>query len=134
MLLALSDGHISLSRVLAGVPTIRLTTVGAKTGTERTVPVMGIPHEHTWVLVASNWGGDSHPAWYHNLSANPEVKVTYKDRTERYLAHEATGAAREEYWERAKQLYAGFEPYDRWAGDREFPIVVLTPRDECIAG
>ena len=79
VLLGLSDGRVSTSRVLAGVPTVRLTTTGAKTGLDRTVPVMGIPDGENWVLIASNWGGDSHPAWYHNLSANPEVVLTYGD-------------------------------------------------------
>lgn len=115
---------------LAGLPTVRLTTTGATTGLERTVPVMGIPDGEKWVLIASNWGGDSHPAWYHNLCANPEVAVTYKDRTERYLAHDAAGETRERYWKRATDLYAGFEPYDRRAGDREIPIVVLEPVEE----
>jgi len=130
VLMELSDGRVSTSKVLAGLPTVRLTTTGAKTGKERTVPVMGMRDGEEWVLVASNWGGDGHPAWYHNLRADPEVELTYNGRTNRYVAREATGETRAEYWERAKELYLGFEPYQRQAGEREIPIVVLTPRAE----
>ena len=127
VLLALSGGRVSTAEVLAGLPTIRLTAVGAKTGKERTVPVMGMRDGDAWVVVASNWGGERHPAWYHNLRANPEVKVTYRDRTRRYVAREATGEEREAYWTRAKRLYRGFEEYERRSGDRDIPVVVLEP-------
>lgn len=127
VLLGLTGGRVSTAEVFAGLPTIRLTTTGAKTGKERTVPVMGLRDGEAWVVVASNWGGERHPAWYHNLRADPEVRVTYRDRTERYVAREAAGEERAAYWTRAKRLYRGFERYERRSGDREIPVVVLEP-------
>lgn len=129
-LMDVSRGRISTSKVLAGLPTVELTTIGAKTGRERTVPVMGLQDGEEWILIASNWGNDSHPAWYHNLKANPAVELTYEGQTDRYIAREATGEERDDHWKRAKQWYLGFEPYQRRAANREIPVVILTPKEE----
>jgi len=129
VLLAATSGRVSTSRVLAGLPTIRLTTTGAKTGKERTVPVMGLRDGDRWVVVASNWGGAGHPAWFHNLRANPEVEVTHREETGSYVARVLDGDRREQYWERARELYVGFEAYRRRSGDREIPVVELAPAD-----
>jgi len=130
LLLTLSGGRVSVPGALAGLPTVRLTTVGAKTGTERTVPVVALRDGEKCVLVASNWGRERHPAWYHNLSENPVVKLTREDTTERYIARDATEEERAEYWEWATDTYPGFEAYDRRSGDREIPVVVLKPPEE----
>ncbi|MFB6171651.1 MAG: nitroreductase/quinone reductase family protein [Haloarculaceae archaeon] len=127
VLLAASGGRASMPGVLAGLPVVRLTTTGAKTGRERTHPVLGLPDGEKWVLVASNWGQDHHPAWYHNLRANPAVELTHEDETDEYVAREATGQERTDYWDRVTDLYVGFEPYQRRSGDRDIPVVVLEP-------
>lgn len=125
-LLRISGGAVSLPQVLAGLPTVLLTTTGAKTGKRRTVPVLGLDDGERWVVVATNWGGENHPAWYYNVRANPAVELTWKGRTETYFARDATDEERAAYWDRAKQLYVGFEAY-RQRTDREIPVVVLTP-------
>lgn len=130
ILMPLTGGRVSTASVLAGLPTVRLTTIGAKTGKERTVPVMGLQDDEKWILIASNFGNESHPAWYHNLRTNPEVKLTYNDQTNQYIAREATGEERSTYWNRAKELYVGFEAYQRWASGRQIPVVILEPVDE----
>lgn len=130
VLLEQTDGRLSTSGVLAGLPTVRLTTTGARTGRERTVPVMGMPDGDKWVVVASNWGGDGHPAWYHNLRANPEVEVAHRGETGRYVASEVDGERRAALWERACELYVGFEAYRQRSGDREIPVVELVPAGE----
>jgi deazaflavin-dependent oxidoreductase (nitroreductase family) len=122
----LSNGRVSIPQVLAGLPTVRLTTTGAKTGKERTVPVLGLADGEKWVLFATNWGGDGHPAWYHNLRATPEVELTYRDDAGEYVAREATADERGPYWERASRMYVGFEAYRRRT-DRRIPVVVLEP-------
>lgn len=126
-LMQLTGGRVSTSRVLAGLPTVELTTTGAKTGKQRTVPVVGIPDGDEWIVVASNWGGDEHPAWYHNLKVNPEVQLSYLGDSNQYVAREVTDDEYDEYWDQAAQLYLGFDPYRRRSGDREIPIVVLSP-------
>lgn len=126
-LMRLTGGRVSFPRALGGVPVLRLTTTGAKTGKDRTVPVMGIPNGEEWILVASNWGRERHPAWFHNLKANPEVTVTHHDETGAYVAREATDDERDEYWDLTKEIYPGFERWTDRTGDREIPIVVLEP-------
>jgi deazaflavin-dependent oxidoreductase (nitroreductase family) len=128
-LIHLSKGRYSLTGALAGLPVITLTAVGAKSGRPRTLPLVGIPDGETVVLIASNFGRPHHPAWYHNLRANPEARVTYHGRAGTYIAHEATGAEREKYWKRAVNLYSGFTVYERRAGGREIPVMVLTLKD-----
>lgn len=129
-LLKLSGGRFTSAQVLAGLPTVELTTTGARTGKPRTVPVMGMRDGDYWVLVASNWGRDRHPAWYHNLRENPEVELSHNGEKRRYVAREANAEERGEYWRRAKELYVGFEGYRRRSGDRQIPVVVLTPEEE----
>lgn len=109
---------------------VELTTIGAKTGKERRVPILGIRVGKQWIVIASNWGGERHPAWYHNLKANPEVTVTYRGRTGEYVAREATGDERDRYWEQALKLNPVLETYRQRSGDRRIPVVVLEPKEE----
>ena len=126
-LLRLTGGRLSVPRLLGGVPVVLLTTTGAKSGKARTVPVLGLRDGDHWLLVASNWGRDHHPAWYYNLRANPEVTLTHVDVSTRYVAEEATDDDREEYWQKAMQTYPGFERWQDRTGEREIPMVVLHP-------
>lgn len=128
----LSSGRLSLQRVLArlGTPIVELTTIGAKTGKLRQVPVLGVRDGATWVLVASNWGRPTHPAWYHNLRANPEVQVAYRGHTGVYEAREVTGEERADYWETLQRVNPGLEAYDRQAVNRDIPVVVLSPVED----
>jgi deazaflavin-dependent oxidoreductase (nitroreductase family) len=128
-LIRLSKGRYSLTGILAGLPVVTLTAVGARSGRPRTLPLVGIPDGEKVVLIASNFGRPHHPAWYHNLRANPEARLTYHGRAGTYVAREATGAERERHWKRAVDLYAGFTVFERQAGGREIPVMVLTPKD-----
>lgn len=130
VLMRLSGGRVSIPRQLAGLPVVRLTTIGAKTGKVRTVPLVGLRDGENWVLIASNWGNERHPAWYHNLKANPAVELTHEDETERYIARDATDDERAEYWERASEIYPGYEAYRERSGDRQIPVVVLEPAED----
>lgn len=129
LLMRLTGGRLSTSELLAGAPTIQLTTIGARSGKERTVPVMGFPDGENRILFASNWGAQRHPAWYHNLRANPEVRVTTNGQTARYTAREVTDEERAAYFRRAKEVFPPFEAYERRTGDREIPVIVLEPTD-----
>lgn len=133
-LLDVTNGRIALPELLAGFPVVKLTTTGAKSGKPRSTPLLGIRDDEKWVVVASNWGSSRHPAWYHNLRANPDVKVTDDNETGVYRAREASGEEYEEYWRLARRHYAGFEAYARRSGDRDIPIVVLEPIDASSEG
>jgi len=129
-LLRMSNGRLSVPGIVTGLPVIMLTTRGAKSGQRRTQPVLGFVDADKVVVFASNWGRSSHPAWYHNLRANREAEVSAGGRTGVYVAHEATGAEREKYWQSGLEAYRGFAAYERRAGARRIPVVVLAPKSD----
>ena len=77
------------------------------------------------VLKASKGGHRRHPAWYHNLRAHPEASVEIRGRREPVVAREAEGAERAELWARAVEFYPGYAAYQRRAGARRIPGMVL---------
>lgn len=125
----LSKGRTSLTSLLTGLPVVRLTTIGAKSGKPWSVPLLGIPHGENVVLVASNWGQRRHPAWYYNLRAHPEARLLIKGQMQTYLAREATGPEYDACWRRAVETYAGYAAYKLRTGGRVIPIMVLSPRE-----
>lgn len=128
-LIRISKGRYSLTSILAGLPVVTLTAVGARSGRPRTLPLVGIPDGEKVVLIASNFGRPHHPAWYHNLRANPEARLTGHERAGTYIACEAAGAERERYWDQAVDLYPGYTVYQARAGGGAIPVMVLTPKD-----
>jgi len=126
--LRVSDGHTALTNVLTGVPIVILTTVGAKSGQPRSVPLIGIPDGENVILIATNWGQKQYPSWYINLRACPEATITLNDETKTYIAHEADPAERHRYWPLAVKYYPGYDRYKASIGDsRKIPIMVLEP-------
>lgn len=126
-----SNGRATLTSYLSGAATLSLTTTGAKSGLPRTVPLLCIrdPQDPERIaLIASNWGQRRHPAWYYNLTANPQARATIDGRTRAYLAHEASGEEYDRFWEQAAETYFGFAIYKKRAGERRIPIMVLTPQ------
>ena len=126
----LSRGRTSATALLVGLPLVMLTTTGAKSGQPRTIPITPAPDGDRLILIASNWGQKHHPAWYLNLKAHPEVTVTYRGRTQTYLARELTGVERDTTWHKAVSRYAGYEAYRGRTGGREIPVVELVMRTE----
>jgi deazaflavin-dependent oxidoreductase (nitroreductase family) len=110
-------------------PTVLLTHTGAKTGRKRTTPLAYFTEGDDVVLIASRGGSVHHPAWYHNVLANPEVELWSKGQGGRYRARVATGEERERLWDLATTLYPGFARYQERAGNRTIPVIVCTPRD-----
>jgi deazaflavin-dependent oxidoreductase (nitroreductase family) len=123
----LTRGRHTLSSRVSGLPVVMLTTTGAKTGQQRTSPVVGVPDGKNLVVIASNWGQRRHPAWYYNLRAHPEATVTVGGVDRRVQAHEALGEERERLWQQDLEIYPGRAAYERRAMQRRIPVVVLTP-------
>lgn len=119
-----SGGRTTAGAILSGLPLVTLTTTGAKSGRPRSVTLVGIPDGERIILIASNWGQAKHPAWYHNIRANPQVTVSRSGNTQPYTARELTGAERDAGWARAVALYPGYQGYAARAG-REVPVLVL---------
>ena len=110
-------------------PTVLLTHTGAKSGKKRTTPLGYFTDDDDVVLIASRGGHRDHPAWYHNVVANPEVELWTKGGGGRYRAREATRKERERLWALATGFYPGFARYQERAGDRRIPVIVCSPQD-----
>lgn len=122
-LLRLTGGRVSS---VYPTPVMLLTTTGAKSGQARTLPLLYVTDGERLVLIASNYGKTSHPAWYRNLVANPTVEVLAGKHSGKYTAREITDPGeRDRTWELALDQYAGYGDYEGRAGDRTIPLVRL---------
>jgi deazaflavin-dependent oxidoreductase (nitroreductase family) len=111
-----------------------LTTTGAKTGQQRTSPMLGVPDGDNLVVIAANWGQPHHPAWYHNLCAHPLATVTVRGVYRRVRAEEASGDERERLWQLGREVYPGGVVYARRAANRRIPVMVLAPSSDEAGG
>ena len=103
----LTRGRHTFASLVSGLPVVMLTTTGARSGQRRSVPVLGLPTDDGLAVIASNYGQRRHPAWYHNLRANPEGEVTVEGATRRFRAREAEGERRDRIWRAALEVYPG---------------------------
>jgi deazaflavin-dependent oxidoreductase (nitroreductase family) len=126
---------LALNRLTGGrltslpLPTVFLTHKGARSGKERTSPLLYFSDGDEVVLMASNYGGERHPAWYHNVKANPEVRLRARGREGAYRARIATGEERDRLWELAKQYTRAYRRYEQIADHRTIQVVVCSPLD-----
>jgi len=111
---------------LAGGPVLLLTTTGRKSGQERTIPLLYLPDGEDLVVVGSNGGTATHPAWWLNLIANPEATVDASGRKTRVRAIRASSEDKERLWPKLVEMYGGYENYQKRT-DREIPVVILRP-------
>ena len=111
-----------------GMPVVRLTTVGRKTGQRRTTMLTSpVQDGDTMVLVAS-WGGDDrNPMWFLNLRENPDVEVTLDGATRPMRARVASSEERADLWPRVVDAYKGYGQYQTKT-ERQIPLVILEPR------
>ena len=112
---------------LVGLPVIEIETVGARTGKPRLHPLVGLPDDGRIALIGSNFGRKHHPAWVHNLRANPECIVHAAGRAGKYLAREAEGGERARYWNLALDFYKGYAAYEKRCAPRKISVWVLEP-------
>jgi deazaflavin-dependent oxidoreductase (nitroreductase family) len=123
-----SKGRLKLS---PNLPMVVLTSVGAQSGESREVPLAYFTDGDDVILIASNWGGTRHPAWYHNLRAHPECQLYIGPQGGSFLAKEAVGADRDRLYELAvDRLNRVFALHDKRSGEaRTIPVMRLTPVD-----
>jgi deazaflavin-dependent oxidoreductase (nitroreductase family) len=108
----------------AGLPVLELTTTGRTSGQPRSVLLNFRPHEHGWVVVASNAGHDRHPAWWLNLESNPQARVRVGSRGEDVEARELDGPERERFWRQMVAANPNYAEYEART-DRPIPVVLL---------
>jgi deazaflavin-dependent oxidoreductase (nitroreductase family) len=110
------------------IPIVLVNVRGARSGIERTVPLLYFNDGEDVILIASSYGRPRFPAWYYNLKANPDVRLEAKGRTAPYTAHEVTGEERDRLFAQAKKVYRGYTEYERRTeGIRRIPVMRLTP-------
>jgi deazaflavin-dependent oxidoreductase (nitroreductase family) len=119
-----------LGHTIPGVPgkMLLLDHVGAKSGVKRTSPLLYVRDGEDLVIVASKGGYPKHPAWYHNLMANPDTTVQVKGERIPVHARVAKPEERDRLWALAVKGYHGYDDYAARSKGREIPLVVLEPR------
>lgn len=108
-----------------GRPLLLITTTGAKSGKQRTNPLMYLQDGDRYVIFASKGGGPKNPDWYHNIVANPTV--TLEVGTEKFQAKATitSGAERDALFARQVAAYPVFGEYEQKA-PRTIPVVAFT--------
>jgi len=123
-----ATGGVVGHRFPGAPPMLLLDHVGARSGTKRTTPLVYVEDGDDVVLVASKGGHPRHPAWFHNLRANPNATVQIGSERRAVTARVATAAERSRLWPMAVDTYGGYAGYQERT-DREIPLVVLEPRE-----
>lgn len=110
-----------------GASVLLLTSTGARSGESRTTPVMYLADGERMVIFASKAGADTHPAWYHNLVANPIATVEVGADTFEVEAIVTEGEERERLFRQQAELSPQFAEYEKKT-TRQIPVVALQPR------
>jgi deazaflavin-dependent oxidoreductase (nitroreductase family) len=109
-----------------GMTLLLLHHTGAKSGAARINPLAYMDDDGRYVIFASKGGAPSNPDWYHNLKANPNVRIEVGNDTFDAVASEATGEERDRLYDAQKARVSSFADYEQKT-DRLIPVVVLTP-------
>jgi deazaflavin-dependent oxidoreductase (nitroreductase family) len=116
---------------LPGWPEARIVLVdhtGAQSGAKRTSPLMYHEDGDAIAVVASKGGQPTHPAWFHNLKANPDTTIQIGSVVREVRSRVATDEERDRLWPKFVALYPGYEFFQSNAKGRKIPIVILDPR------
>jgi len=109
-----------------GAPLLLLHHRGAKSGKEYVNPLMYQDlGGGSLAIFASKGGAPTNPDWFHNLRANPNTKIELGADTVDVVARVASNEDRDRIWEAQKRAYPNFAEYERSAGGRTIPVVVL---------
>jgi F420H(2)-dependent quinone reductase len=109
------------------LPTLLLIARGAKSGKLRPLPLLYQEMDGKYVVIGSKGGAPTHPGWYVNLRANPECEIRVGAKRMRAHARTASGAERTRGWKKMAAMYPPYDDYQKRAGSRQIPVVVLEP-------
>lgn len=110
-----------------GMPVVKLTTVGRKSGQRRSTMLTSPLVEGDEVILVASFGGDDrNPAWFDNLVVNPDVEVVMNGSTRQMHARVAEGTERTRLWEELTAQHPNYAGYQRRT-QRQIPVVVLEP-------
>ncbi len=120
-----TGGRLTGASLMAGLPVIMLTTTGAKSGQQRTMPLVGIPLGDDMAVVGSNYGQKSTPGWVYNLRSNPDATVGFRSKEVAVSARPATDEETEQAFEAGSAFYGGYEKYRARTDHREIQVFIL---------
>ena len=109
---------------LAGIDVLLLTTLGNRTGKDRTVPLLYLRDGPDFIVVASYGGRPHHPDWYLNLMATPEARIQVDDARLDVRAETLDADERSVWWDRAVDAWPDYDAY-QGRTDRQIPLVRL---------
>ena len=109
------------------LPTLLLTTTGRKSGEKRSLPLIYKEIDGAYVIIASKGGMPNHPIWFLNLEANPACDLMVGAKPVKARARVAEGEERTKLWAELAELYPPYDDYQKNAGERVIPVVVLDP-------
>ncbi|MFI0512600.1 deazaflavin-dependent oxidoreductase (nitroreductase family) [Streptomyces canus] len=123
----ITRGRVLLSAQM--LPGVVLTSTGARSGLPRRTPLACMPEDdgRTWILVGSNFGRDSHPAWTANLLAHPDAEVSWKGEDVPVTATLLTGEERAAVWRTALAFWPPYATYQARI-EREIRLFRITRR------
>ncbi len=131
----LGDEHVKRYRetngevghIWNGATALLLTAIGNKSGEPRTTPLIYGQDDRDYFVVASKGGAPQHPAWYLNVSKNPDVEIQVKDRVMKATASTVEDGDRDRVWKIMTDVWPNYDLYAERT-DRKIPIVRLTPK------
>ena len=101
---------------------------GAKSGIDRTSPLLYVTDGDDVVIVASKGGYPKNPAWFFNLTANPDTTIQIGSERRDVRARVADDEERERLWPIAVAGYSDYDDYQQRSRGRKIPVVILEPR------
>ncbi len=122
------ENRAKAGRAFEGRPLLLLTTIGAKSGEQRTTPMMYVPDGDRLLVIASNAGAPTHPDWYRNLVAHPQVTVEVGMETFDAIAVVTEGEERQRLWTRIVEAYPFFAEHQAKV-TRQIPVIALSRRE-----
>jgi deazaflavin-dependent oxidoreductase (nitroreductase family) len=111
---------------MAGQSVLLLPTIGRKSGKAFTIPLNYYRDGENYVVVASNWGKEYHPAWFYNLMQQGRTEIQVKDRKMHVQASQATGDDYDRLWKVVTGKNDYYIRYQKQT-DRKIPLIILTP-------
>ena len=109
-----------------GAPLVILHTIGAKSGARRDTPLVALVNEDGLYVFASKAGAATHPDWYHNLMANPEITVEYGTETFTAQLDELPEAEARARLNEQAEIMPQFGEYVTSAAPRVIPAFSIT--------
>lgn len=111
---------------IAGLPNLALTVPGRKSGIPRTTPLLCVPHDGTWLIAGSYFGGPNTPLWVANLRAADTARVRVDGRDHEVAWREVEGEDRARLWRVMLRTWPNFAKYEERT-DRLIPVFELRP-------